>query len=73
LIEPPSPTLTLATTGRAAPSGDDYEAAVIANIHIQAVGMQNINSLISVMLNLLHGLHLVAQQRPAHLQAFLSL
>jgi hypothetical protein len=44
--------LTLAPTGRAAPSGDDYEAAVIANIHVQAVGMQNIHSLISVMLDL---------------------
>jgi hypothetical protein len=37
--------------GHAAPSDDDYEAAVIANIHIQATGVQNIHSLISVMLD----------------------
>jgi hypothetical protein len=33
LIEPPAPTLPLAPAGRAAPSDDDYEATVIANIH----------------------------------------
>jgi hypothetical protein len=34
LIEPPSPTPPLAPTGCAAPSDNDYEATVIANIHI---------------------------------------
>jgi hypothetical protein len=36
MIEPPSPTLTPTTTGRAARSDDDYEAIVIANIHVHA-------------------------------------
>jgi hypothetical protein len=31
---------------------DDYKAAVIANIHVEAVGVQNIRSLISVTLDL---------------------
>jgi hypothetical protein len=34
LIEPPSPMLPLAPAGRVAPLDDDYEAAVIANIHV---------------------------------------
>jgi hypothetical protein len=34
LIEPPSPTPPLTPADRDAPSGDDYEAAVIANIHV---------------------------------------
>jgi hypothetical protein len=34
LIEPPSPTPAPTLAGRATPSDDDYEAAVIANIHI---------------------------------------
>jgi hypothetical protein len=39
LIEPPSPMPTPppAPAGHAAPSDDDYEATVIANIHVQAV------------------------------------
>jgi hypothetical protein len=30
---------------------DDYEAAVIANLHLQASGVQNIRSLVSVVLD----------------------
>jgi hypothetical protein len=52
LIEPPSPMPPLAPTGRAAPLDDDYEAAVIANIHVQAAGVQNFCSPISVTLEL---------------------
>jgi hypothetical protein len=52
LIEPPLPTPTPALVGRVAPSDDDYETAVITNIHVQAVGVQNICSLISVALDL---------------------
>jgi hypothetical protein len=51
LIEP-LPMLTPAPTGRATPSDDDYEAAVIANIHVEAIGVQNIHSLITVSLDL---------------------
>jgi hypothetical protein len=39
LIETPSPTSPLAPTGGAAPSDDDYEAAIIASIHVQAAGV----------------------------------
>jgi hypothetical protein len=42
----------LAPVGRAAPSDDDYEAIVIANIHVQATSVQNILSLVSVTLDL---------------------
>jgi hypothetical protein len=52
LIEPPSPMPPPAPAGHAAPSDDEYDAAVIANIHVQAVGVQNILSLVSVMLDL---------------------
>jgi hypothetical protein len=52
LIEPPSPTPPSALAGRAASSDNDYEATIIANIHIQAAGMQNICSFISVKLDL---------------------
>jgi hypothetical protein len=52
LIEPPSPTPPPAPTGRVAPSDDDYEAAVITNINVQAASVQNIRSLVSVMLDL---------------------
>jgi hypothetical protein len=52
LIEPPSRTSPLAPAGRTALSDDDYGVAVIANIHIQAVGVQNICSLISATLDL---------------------
>jgi hypothetical protein len=41
-----------APTGRAAPSDDDYKAVVISSIHVQAAGVQNIGSLISVTLDL---------------------
>jgi hypothetical protein len=52
LIEPPLPTPPLAPAGHAAPSDDDYEAVIIANIHVQTVAVQNIHSLISVSLDL---------------------
>jgi hypothetical protein len=52
LIEPPSPTLPPAPASRVAPSDDDYEAAIIANIHVHAAGVQNIFSLVSVTLDL---------------------
>jgi hypothetical protein len=52
LIEPPSPTLPPAPIGGAALSDDDYEAIIITNIHVQAISVQNICSLISVMLDL---------------------
>jgi hypothetical protein len=51
LIEPPPPTLPTASTGGTTPSDDDYEAAVIANIHVQAADMHHIRSLISIMLD----------------------
>jgi hypothetical protein len=47
-----SHTLPPAPAGRAAPLDDDYEATVIVNIHVQAAGIQNICSLISVTLDL---------------------
>jgi hypothetical protein len=43
LIEPPSPTPPPAPSGGAALSNDDYEAIVIANVHIQATGVQDIH------------------------------
>jgi hypothetical protein len=52
MIEPPSPTLTPTTAGRVARSDDDYEAIVIANIHVHATDVQNIHCLISVALDL---------------------
>jgi hypothetical protein len=41
-----------ALAGRAAPSDDEYEVVVIANIHVQAAGVQNICSLISITLDI---------------------
>jgi hypothetical protein len=52
LIEPPSCASPPAPASRTALSDDDYEVAVIANIHIQAVGVQNIRSLVLVTLDL---------------------
>jgi hypothetical protein len=52
LIEPPSPMSPPTPVGRTAPSDDDYKVTVIANIHVQAAGVQNIHSLISVTLDL---------------------
>jgi hypothetical protein len=52
LIEPPSPTPPPAPTGCTAPSDDDYEVAVITNIHVHGAGVQNICSLISLTLDL---------------------
>jgi hypothetical protein len=51
LIEPTSPTPPLTPVCGAAPSNGDYEAVVIANVHVQATGVQNIR-LISVTLDL---------------------
>jgi hypothetical protein len=52
LIEPSSPTPPPVPVSGATPSDDDYEAAVITNVHVQAVGVQNIRSLVSVTLDL---------------------
>jgi hypothetical protein len=52
LIEPPSPMPPLAPASHAAPSDNDYETVVIANIHVQAAGVQNTRSLISFILDL---------------------
>jgi hypothetical protein len=52
LIEPPSPTPPPGPAGRVAPLDDDYEAAIITNIQVQAADVQNICSLISVRLDL---------------------
>jgi hypothetical protein len=51
-IEPPLPTPPPILAGHTALSDDDYEVAVIANIHVRAAGVQNIRSLISVTLDL---------------------
>jgi hypothetical protein len=52
LIEPPSPTSPPAPASHAVLPDDDYEAAIIANIHVQAAGVQNIRCLILVTLDL---------------------
>jgi hypothetical protein len=52
MIEPPSPTPPMAPAGDAALLDDDYEAAIIANVHVQAADVQNIRSLILVTLDL---------------------
>jgi hypothetical protein len=52
LIEPPLPMLPAVPTGPATSSNDDYEATVIANIHVQAASVQNIHSIIWVTLDL---------------------
>jgi hypothetical protein len=52
LIEPPPPTSKTETGGPSlAPNTVDYEAAVIANLHVQATGVLNICSLVSVVLD----------------------
>jgi hypothetical protein len=52
LIEPPSPMLPLDPTGGAAPSDNDYEVVVIANVYVLATAVPNIRSIISVTLDL---------------------
>jgi hypothetical protein len=52
LIKAPTPTPPQAPASHAAPSDDDYEAAVITNIHVKAASVQNIRSLVSVSLDL---------------------
>jgi hypothetical protein len=52
MIEPPLPTSKTETGGPSlAPDTTDYEAAVIANLHVQATGVQNIRSLVLVVLD----------------------
>jgi hypothetical protein len=52
LSEPPPPTSKTETgCPSLTPGTTDYEAAVITNLHVQATGMPNIHSLISVMLD----------------------
>jgi hypothetical protein len=65
-IEPYLPTPPSAPVGRVAPSDDDYEAIVIANIHVQDADMQKIHSLISVMLDMLVGSTVAGQLLQHH-------
>jgi hypothetical protein len=52
LIEPPPPTSKTETGSPSlTPGTADYEAAVIANLHVQAFDVPNICSLVSVMLD----------------------
>jgi hypothetical protein len=51
LIEPPAPPSNLAPDNSSSSNPDDYEAADIANLHLQAPGVQNIRSLVSVILD----------------------
>jgi hypothetical protein len=51
LIEPPSPPSNTAPDNSSSSNPDDYEAAVIANLHLQASGVQNICSLVSIVLD----------------------
>jgi hypothetical protein len=51
LIEPPAPPSTPVTDSSPSSNADRYEAAVIANLHLQASGVQNIRSLVSVVLD----------------------
>jgi hypothetical protein len=51
LIEAPAPPSTLALDGSSSSTADNYEAAVITNLHVQASGVQNICSLVTVVLD----------------------
>jgi hypothetical protein len=51
LIEAPAPPSTPAPDGSSSSTVDDYEVVVIANLHIQASGIQNIRSLVMVVLD----------------------
>jgi hypothetical protein len=51
LIKPPTPPSNPAPDNSSSSNPDDYEAAIIANLHLQASGVQNIRSLVSVVLD----------------------
>jgi hypothetical protein len=51
LIVQPAPPSNPVPNNSSSSNPDDYEAAVIANLHLQAFGVQNIRSLVSVVLN----------------------
>jgi hypothetical protein len=51
LIEPPAPPSTLASDSSSSSNADDYKAAVIANLHLQASSVENIHSLLSIVLD----------------------
>jgi hypothetical protein len=52
LIEPPPPTSKTETGDPSlTPDTADYEAAIIANLHIQATDVPNIHSLVLVVLD----------------------
>jgi hypothetical protein len=51
LIEPLAPPSNRVPDNSSSSNPDDYEAAVIANLHLQASGVQNIRSLVSVVLD----------------------
>jgi hypothetical protein len=51
LIEASAPPSTPAPDGSSSSTDDDYEAAIIANLHVQASSVQNIRSLVTVVLD----------------------
>jgi hypothetical protein len=51
LIEASAPPSTPAPNGSSSSTDDDYEAAIIANLHVQASSVQNIRSLVTVVLD----------------------
>jgi hypothetical protein len=51
LIEASAPPSTPAPDGSSSLTDDDYEAAIIANLHVQASSVQNIRSLVTVVLD----------------------
>jgi hypothetical protein len=51
LIKAPIPPSTLAPGSSSSLNADDYKAAVITNLHVQASSIQNIHSLVSVVLD----------------------
>jgi hypothetical protein len=51
LIEPPAPPSNPAPDSSSSSNADKYEAVVITNLHLQASGVQNIHSLVSVILD----------------------
>jgi hypothetical protein len=51
LIKPPAPPSNPAPDNSSSSNPDNYEAVVIANLHLQASGVQNIRSLVSVVLD----------------------
>jgi hypothetical protein len=51
LIEASAPPSTPTPDGSSSSTDDDYEAAIIANLHVQASSVQNIRSLVTVVLD----------------------